>query len=179
MSDKPSQIDTNHQEKRKLLRTAGIIILIIGIALLIIGMVDFFSAASTPFGGGPKIFWVNFIALPLIFVGVSMTSMGYMGAVARYSAEEMAPVGKDTFNYMAKGTTEGVEAISRAIKTGMDRHDEEEKLICPNCSKENPQGSGFCNSCGAPLEKKKACSRCGFDNPSEAKFCNGCGSKLD
>lgn len=179
MSNKPDSIDPNHQEKRKLLRTAGITLLIIGITLLIIGMVDFFSAASTPFGGGPKYFWMNFLALPLIFLGVSMTSMGYMGAAARYSAQEMAPVGKDTFNYMAKGTTEGMEALTRAIKTGLGEEKGKGKLACSHCDKENPEGSVFCNNCGSPMEKKKACSRCGLDNSDEARFCNGCGSKLE
>ena len=57
--------------------------------------------------------------MPIIFVGIVMTKMGYLGKVARYTSQELAPVGKDTFNYMAKETKEGVADMSEAFFEGM------------------------------------------------------------
>ena len=164
-------IDPDHKTKRRFFRVAGLSILAVGIALLIIGMVDFFSASF----GGPKYFWGNFIALPLIFVGASLTSMGYMGSMARYSAQEMAPVASDTFNYVAEETKTGVETLVRAIKDGID---DQETMPCPDCHKANPKDAAFCNGCGSSLDQEKACTRCATKNSQGASFCNGCGAKL-
>lgn len=171
-------IDPNHNKKRKFLRTAGIAVLALGIILLIIGLVDFFSAFNKPFGGGPKHFWINFIALPLIAVGGSMTAAGFAGAIGRYNAQEMAPVRKDTFNYMAQGTKEGVRTVAGAVREGLGRSDHSESITCFKCGRNNPTNSAFCNGCGSPLQAKKNCSACGFDNPHDSSFCNKCGSKL-
>ena len=62
--------------------------------------------------------------------------MGYLGKVARYTSQELAPVGKDTFNYMAKETKEGVTDMSEAFFEGMSKglsqdegEDEEDKEL--------------------------------------------------
>ena len=49
-------------------------------------------------------------------IGGAMIKFAYIGTIARYSAGEIAPVAKDTFNYVAKGSAEGVSAIVQAIK---------------------------------------------------------------
>jgi hypothetical protein len=46
-----------------------------------------------------------------------------MGKVARYSAAELAPVAKDTFNYVAKESSEGVSSIAKSIKQGPQNSD--------------------------------------------------------
>lgn len=167
-------IDPKHDSKRRFLRIAGVSLLTLGIILLIIGLVDFFSAFGS--FGGPKYFWINFIALPLIFVGASMTSMGYMGAMARYTAQENAPVASDTFNYLAEETKGGIRTMARAVKEGME---DKGTVICPNCHKDNPLNAAFCNGCGASLTREIACPQCGWKNPAGSRFCNGCGQSLE
>ena len=50
-------------------------------------------------------------------------------------------------------------------------------MLCPRCSRENPQGSKFCLDCGAPLSS--ACSRCGHELPPGSRFCNACGTPVE
>ena len=45
-----------------------------------------------------------------------MTKFAYMGKVARYSAAELAPVAKDTLNYIAKESSEGISSVAQTIK---------------------------------------------------------------
>ena len=113
------KIDPGHNSLRDVLRILGPIALLIGLALIGVGMVSFFSA----FGGmkPPKYFWCAFIGMPISALGIFLCKFGYMGKVARYVAGEIAPVGKDTINYMAKGTQEGVKAVASAI-IGSVRH---------------------------------------------------------
>lgn len=182
-----NKIDKNHNQKRRVLRTIGPILLCLGIIFVIIGMIDFFSAASAPFSGGPgfmlstdfggpDLFWCFFIGLPLIFVGGAMTAAGYMGAVARYQAQEIAPVGKDVINYMAKGTSEGIETISRSIHKGIT--EDKDELLCSSCNQPNPNDAKFCNYCGDTLQSIIICKACNEENKIGAKFCNNCGAKL-
>lgn len=67
---------------------------------------------------------------------------------------------------------------------------------CPNCGRENPPGSLFCQSCGTKLGAQQPdpqlvtmsdgsglpgsvrCSRCGTDNPDGMNFCRNCGNTL-
>jgi hypothetical protein len=86
------------------------------------GMVSFFSSFGS-FGGPPEYFWCCFVGMPIMFVGGVMTKFAYMGKVARYSAAELAPVAKDTFNYVAKESSEGVSSIAKSIKQGSPKSD--------------------------------------------------------
>ncbi|MEM2017348.1 MAG: SPFH domain-containing protein [Nitrososphaerota archaeon] len=55
------------------------------------------------------------------------------------------------------------------------------QVICPKCGRQNPQGSRFCNNCGAQLLEATGvkCSRCGMQNMPGAKFCSNCGNPLE
>jgi len=53
-----------------------------------------------------------------MFIGLVMCKFAFMGKVARYAAGELAPVGKDTFNYLAKETKVGVTDVSEAFYDG-------------------------------------------------------------
>ncbi len=55
------------------------------------------------------------------------------------------------------------------------------QVACPKCGRQNPQGSRFCNNCGAPLIETSEirCSKCGFLNIPGAKFCSNCGNPLE
>ena len=50
-------------------------------------------------------------------------------------------------------------------------------MECPKCQFDNPEGAGFCNECGSPLDI--TCPKCGKANPPGSKFCNSCGQKLE
>ncbi len=50
-------------------------------------------------------------------------------------------------------------------------------MSCEACGHAVPEGSRFCNHCGAALER--ACPACRNTNPPGSRFCNGCGGPLD
>jgi membrane protease subunit (stomatin/prohibitin family) len=102
-----------------------------------------------------------------------------MGSIMRYSAGEMAPVGKDTFNYMAHGTKDGIKTVASAIgeglRTGAPASDGEVQIRCHKCNHANAPESKFCSACGASLGKTKPCPACHELNDPDAKFCDNCG----
>jgi class 3 adenylate cyclase/tetratricopeptide (TPR) repeat protein len=50
-------------------------------------------------------------------------------------------------------------------------------VICSECGHDAPDGSAFCNGCGAKLVL--TCASCGATPPPGSRFCNGCGANLD
>ena len=117
-------------------------------------------------------------------LGLMMTAWGFMGAVFRYQAAEIAPVGKDAFNYLAGGTKEGVKTFAGAIGAGFseglggrDPAAAKQARRCQKCGADNDADAKFCDRCGAALAKT-ACPGCGEVNDSDAKFCDNCGREL-
>lgn len=65
-------------------------------------------------------------------------------------------------------------------------------VICPTCGSEEPDGSRFCGSCGAPFadaapqiapaenaeETTSTCPSCGSEEPEGSRFCGSCGASL-
>ena len=63
---------------------------------------------------------------------------------------------------------------------------------CPSCGNEEPEGSRFCGSCGAPFvaterspadmatsgETMLTCPRCGNEEPEGSRFCGSCSAPL-
>lgn len=182
-------MDQNHEKKKRVLRTLGPIVLGAGILCVVIAIADFLGAGSRGMGGfgpmsmnmhGPKYFGLFFLGAPLIFVGAIMCNFGYMRDVAKYASKEMAPVAKDTFNYMAAGTKEGVKNIASAIHEGV--HGEQQSkgtYICPDCRASNDVDARFCKNCGKGIPQKRYCTRCGTENDRDARFCDSCGNSLD
>jgi hypothetical protein len=147
-----NRIDPGHNEKRGILRVLGVAILIIGLVFEIIGLASFFL--SFGHGGFPRLFWCCFIGLPLIWLGFVLCGVSFLGAVARFMAGESAPVAKDTFNYMADETKEGVKTVASAV------------------------GEGMAAGAAAARPKIKSCPACQATNDAEARFCNQCGKAL-
>lgn len=185
------RIDPKHQKTRGALRVIGPIILVVGIILTVIGIGSFFvsmNSAMSSFGAtsGPKYFWCAFLGMPLVVVGLAITSYGYMGAVARYSAAEIAPVGKDTINYMADGTKGGIKTVARAVGEGISAGlaagaaggSAQTTVQCPRCETDNDADARFCDNCGAELTTSRECSQCGEQNDPDARFCDNCGTRL-
>lgn len=61
--------------------------------------------------------------------------------------------------------------------------EEKERLMkrtCFRCKAVNPEGSKFCEECGAKLGEppREYCKICGTMNPDGMKFCGECGAKL-
>jgi len=51
-------------------------------------------------------------------------------------------------------------------------------VICPKCNAQNPQGTKFCGSCGAPMSADTApCPKCSKPVPKASKFCPECGAQ--
>lgn len=49
---------------------------------------------------------------------------------------------------------------------------------CIKCGAMLPQGSMFCNSCGARQEQRTTCPKCGQPVKATSKFCRNCGASL-
>jgi len=173
------EIDPAHQQKRNILRFVGPILLVIGLILLIVGLVDFFRA----FGGQsePRLFWCFFIALPLLWLGFVLSSAGFAGFVQRYMAGETAPVAKDTVNYLADGTQEGVKTIATAVGEGLasaGNRVSEVMVRCHKCNATNEADAKYCKNCGVALMKTKRCPACNELNDPDARFCDACGKPI-
>ena len=120
---------------------------------------DFQDSARTSFSGFGMVAAGMFCAV----IGGIMLKFGYMGRVARYAAEEVAPVAADTINYMGASSRQGVhdltEAVASGIRDGLDAsHANVPPAVptartCPQCGTVNPANSRFCNQCGGPLEQ--------------------------
>ncbi len=167
------------QQTRETLRTVGVLVTGIGVVFTAIGLISFFSAFSS--FGPPRYFWCAFIGLPLIALGTNMMRYGYMGAVGRYVAGEVAPVAKETINYLADGTEETIAKVSRAVGQGLAQsgHSHPTQLVrCHKCNRDNPVDAKFCSGCGAALEKTKSCPGCGELNDPDARFCDNCGQSI-
>lgn len=146
------KINPQHDKVRSTLRIVGPSLAAVGGVLTLIGMASFFSAFGS--FGTPRYFWCAFLGIPLLGVGLTITKFAYMGAVFRYMAGETAPVGKDTFNYMAEGTKEGVRTVAHAV------------------------GEGLSSGMNESTPSKKLCTKCGVENDQDAKFCDNCGEQI-
>jgi class 3 adenylate cyclase/predicted ATPase len=49
-------------------------------------------------------------------------------------------------------------------------------MQCPSCTADIPEGSRFCNSCGAALPVR--CRECAHSNAAGSRFCANCGARL-
>ena len=173
------QIDAGHQETRSVLRAVGPLVAITGLVFVIIGLGSFFSS----FGSfePPRHFWCAFVGMPLLAVGIGICKFAFMGRVARYVVNEVAPVGKDTFNYMASGTKDAVRDLAAALGDGLRSGGSAEptRLIrCHKCNTDNDADAKFCNSGGSPMRKSKECSNCRELNDPDARFCDNCGKEI-
>ncbi|MBL7222776.1 MAG: zinc ribbon domain-containing protein [Candidatus Brocadiae bacterium] len=152
----------------------------VGGIFLLIGLGSFFASFGS--FGPPRYFWCAFIGLPLLGLGVGITRFAYMGAITRYMASEVAPVGKDTFNYMADGTHDGIRTVARAVGEGLGLRQAGEAVqaaaCCQKCGADNDADAKFCKQCGDAIPGAAACPRCGELNDPDANFCDECGAPL-
>jgi len=166
------KINPGHDGLRRKLRVVGPAVFVVGLVFSLIGFVSFFMAFSSM--GPPRYFWCIFLGFPLMIVGSAISKFAYIGAVSRYVAGETAPVAKDTFNYMASGTKDGVRDITSAIAQGLAG----DSIKCNSCGDSNDMNAKFCDNCGQPFRAPKICDQCSTENQPDAKFCDDCGNKF-
>lgn len=170
----------SHQNPtRDFFRLLGPIVLATGGLLTLIGFVSFFSA----FGGGgmPQYFWCAFVGLPLVAAGAFLCKLGYLGAMTRYVAGEVAPVGKDVVNYMARETKGSVKDVASAMAEGLRTGLHGAEAIpreCASCRTRNDRDARFCKQCGMVLEDKILCAHCGKSCGCDSRYCTDCGKAI-
>lgn len=172
-------IDCQHQQTRSTLRLLGPCIAGVGLVFLIIGIGSFFSSFGS--FGPPRYFWCAFVGMPLLFVGGVLSKFAFLGSMTRYMANEVAPVGKDTFNYMATGTKGAVRDLASAVGEGLRSGvpaQASEVVRCHKCNEANDGDAKFCKNCGEALLKSKVCPNCEELNDPDARFCDNCGKAI-
>lgn len=170
-------LDPKHKAIRDTLRLVGPIVVAVGALFIAVAMVSFFSAG--PFER-PRYFWCAFVGMPLLFVGIVISKFAFLGAVSRYTAGEVAPVGKDVANYMVASTKDSIRDIAAAVGEGFASAATPTVAgsRCRNCNAENDPSANFCDRCGAPLATLTRCTKCGTDNDVDAHFCDHCGAAI-
>ncbi|TVQ79472.1 MAG: zinc ribbon domain-containing protein [Phycisphaeraceae bacterium] len=167
------QINPGHKRIRLVLRVLGPTLLVTAIILLVSGVRTFFTG---DFPEGP--IWQMFVALPLLFVGFVLTSAGFAGAVARYQAQEIAPVAADTINYAGSASRTGISAIAGAIREGLSGDGWHDERRCCACSARITSDASFCSQCGSEVRTVRVCESCGRQSGTDARYCSGCGQSL-
>jgi len=118
------------------------------------------------------------IGLPILFVGLVLLRMGYLGAASRYAASEIAPVVADTTNYLVRETAGSMQIAARAVAEGLRSEGADATTECPACHKGQPGDANFCSACGTSMPSDVRCRACQRTNPNTARFCNACGADL-
>lgn len=171
-----------HKRIRTVFRVAGPLLILLGLTLSVVGLLEFaddwddardagrlqwpgMNPPPTPEVDPP---WLTFLGVPILFAGISLTMWGFMGAVARYQANEVAPVAADTVNYLGHATQPGVAAVGQALRGG--------ELACAACRQPTTPSARFCKHCGATTTAR--CGGCGRENAADARFCEGCGASV-
>jgi ribosomal protein L40E len=152
MSGQPPQL-RDQAAVRSGLQVGGGVIFVIGLILTVISFADFFGAMGNY--AMPTNFWMAFIGLPMIGIGVAMMRAGFLGPATRYVAGEVAPTIKDALGYVGIGA---------------------QQAVCAKCGGSNRADAKFCDHCGAPLSL--ICPSCGHANSADATFCDECGKPL-
>ena len=152
MSGQPPQL-RDQLALRSGLRVGGGVLFGIGLVMTVVAVADLFGTMGT--FAMPTKFWMAFIGLPLIAIGVWMMQAGFLGAATRYVAGEVTPTIKDALSYAGVGTA---------------------RPVCARCGATNRAEAKFCDDCGAALST--TCASCGHVNAADATFCDECGKPL-
>jgi hypothetical protein len=148
------EINPGHKDIRLVLRVIGPLLILLGVGCIFVAVLDIFGTMNrmgTP--GPPKKFFLFFLGAPTFFLGLIVSKFAYLGAAARYMAQEILPVSKDGINYIAEGTQKGVSTITRSLGAGL------------------AEGMGTVGPDGEPGIR---CHKCNMTNDGDSKFCNGC-----
>lgn len=101
----------------------GLTFLIIGVSLFILAMVNFFTSMNR--FEMPSLFFLFYIGMPLVFVGIVFIILSYSKKILNYTKGQI----KDIFS-------------------------EKEEKKCPNCNSDILDSDLFCPHCGFKLKVK-------------------------
>lgn len=128
----------------KVLRTLGVILPLIGVALIVLG------ATKAEPGSGAQIGMIvpgavlAFLVIPLQLAG-NLTRMGRsMNETSRYIQQESESDLEAMATKSAEISSEAVTITARAIKEGFA----DESIYCKHCGKPIDHDSTFCKHCG-------------------------------
>lgn len=136
MSNVPSPGLRNQPQLRNVFRVAGVLLVAIGLYFIVTAMREFFTLHDFE---EPTQFWMMFVGMPILVVGLWCLQAGFMGVAARYVAGEGAPVIKDSAAYLTDG--QGILGVGRTV-------DDPENKFCTSCGTAAPEAARFCESCG-------------------------------
>ena len=164
------------KKTNKVLKVLGFIFLPIGIICELIGFIDFFNAFET--FGSPKLFFLKFIGMPILFVGIVCLTLGYRKQITEFHADSVAGVNKDISNFMIDGTRDSITKTAQSIHEAIRNNNDNAISInvCEKCGEKNPINARFCSKCGSQIIIK--CPSCGQEMDDGANFCNKCGYRL-
>jgi hypothetical protein len=154
--DRQQRINPGHRQVRKMLRIAGVIAALIGLTCIVIGTGEFVLGFGST--GSPKLFWLNFVGAPILFVGLVMLALGFTGAVARYQAAELAPVAIDTANEVSDAAGPAVRAVAQSVVEGI-RIADADTSTCPSCGVFNDADASCCDACGVRMDDPSSDAR--------------------
>ena len=97
-------MNNNHEKFKKAMKTAGLILLAVGIVFIVIGAVDFAQASKGE--NRPEKFWAFFVGFPLFAVGAMFTMIGFHREIVKYMKDETMPVTKEVAQELKAALTE-------------------------------------------------------------------------
>jgi ribosomal protein S27AE len=115
------------------MKNVGVGLIVMGVVLTIIAGYDFFTLDMWE---EPKYFWMFFVALPLIFIGLVLNGQRIQKAMFEQQKDTL----RETMKVMGEGLNEG---LSRKDK------------FCPNCGKSVSSEDKFCSECGNSLNNER------------------------
>lgn len=130
----------------------GIIMLIVGVTLMVLGGTVFKDATWT-LGWKPNFalfipgMFIAFLALPVIFTGLSPKISGVLAQVQKEVQTQNEEVLTDVVTKTAEISAPGVTKIARAVKEGLGANDE--IVFCSSCGKQIEKTSKYCKHCGS------------------------------
>ncbi|MGN6574257.1 MAG: zinc ribbon domain-containing protein [Nocardioides sp.] len=123
------------------LRVAGGLLALVGLGLTVTAGIEFFTLQGFE---EPHRFWMFFVGIPALGIGLMMLQAGFAGAGARYAAGEYAPVVKDTAEYL----TDGKGLRNLGVRDG---DSPAAGPYCRSCGTRNDADARFCDSCGTAM----------------------------
>ena len=107
--------DKHHKVKTRL-KIIGFIVLAIGLACTVTGMVDFFTTAMN-MKGMPKLFWLLFIGVPMLGIGGALLGFAFQREIMRYTKNEAVPVINEASEELKPAVKSVAEAVKESDKT--------------------------------------------------------------
>mgnify|MGYP003311132935 CR=1 FL=1 len=140
------------KKNNKKVKTAGLIVLSIGIIMLIIG----FFIVKVPEMGEDN--WFELSSRSALFKvgGFSLTIVGCMirfvvanqRQIMAYQVQQGMPIAQEGMEKMSPTMENAAKEIAKGIKEGLS---DDEKVYCKHCGAQIDADSNFCNKCGKQL----------------------------